>query len=159
MRTTSVKFIVDGQAHEIDTASELSINRHDIDSEMARQAATYAWYRVLYERARHQMREANAELEDTSDEVGFAIREDARFKKATETAIKEAIRKDPRVRIAMRSARLAESNERYLWAIVNALEHRKDMLISLSRSRHHEMSALSADEVERIKENLIGRQH
>jgi len=154
-RDVMVRILVGTERHEFSTQEELRIDRDDLDTELARQAAHYAWFAVLYERARGERVALEGDMESLEARLDQEIRLKSVDKKPTETAIKTAIKSDPRFMDTMARLLRAEQDERLLGAIESALVQRKDMLIALARSRHHEMSAPSADEVERIKRNLL----
>ena len=162
VRDTKVRFTVDAEAYELSTMGELMIDRDDLDCEMGKQAAIFAWFGVMQERARGERMVKEAEIEELEAQIEDDIRmklDDKKMldgRKMTEDAISSKIKVDPRISIARRQLRKTDQNEKMLDMFVSALAQRKDMLISLARSRHLEMSAPSADEVERIKKNLLG---
>lgn len=160
LRDTKVRFTVDGQSYELSTQVELVIDRDDLDCEMGKQAALFAWYGVMRERARYERMLKEAEIEELEAQIEDDLRmklDDKKMmdgRKMTEDAISSKIRVDPRLSIARRQLRKTDQNEKMLDMFVSAMAQRKDMLVALARSRHLEMSAPSADEVDRIKKNL-----
>lgn len=168
-RDVKVRILVGSERHEFSVQEELRIDRDDLDSELARQAAHYAWFSILYERARGERVALEGELTEVEARLDQEIRlkgpekrpldpeSKGLDKKPTEAAIKMAVRTDPRFSETMHRLQRAEQDERLLGAIESALVQRKDMLVALARSRHHEMNAPSADEVDRMKRNLLGR--
>jgi hypothetical protein len=156
MTVNEIKVTVGNQARTIDTEAVLRIDRNDLDNELARQSALYAWYFILFERARAEKIELEAKLEDLTYELDDSIRP-ALPKGYTETAVKAKIRSDARYKELAKTCRRAESDERMLLVLEKALAQRKDCLKEISRSRYLEMSSMSADEVERAKRNVCGR--
>lgn len=154
-RDTKIVVIVDGESHEFSSVEELMIDRDDLDEEMAHQAAHFAWFAVLRERARI----ARLRLEDKIDrlEQELFLKYKDSGEKLTVDAIKARVRTSHDLINLIESYREAEFSERLLDSFVTALAQRKDTLIALARNRNLEMSAPSADEVERIKRNLLGR--
>lgn len=152
-RAATVDLVIGGEKFSFSLTDELQIDRHDLDHELARQAAHFAWFGVLRERARAERMRLEAELEDRENDL--YIEASGTGSKVTDTKAK--VRSNTEVRGLIRKITRAEQDERMLSMIVDALTQRKDMLISLARSRHLEMSAPSSDEVERIKKNLLGR--
>lgn len=155
----TVRVTVRGETLEFSTYRELQIDRSDLDTDLARQAAHYARFNFLYESCKSERMELESSLEDVEDELSIDIRNQEGGKKLTETAIKEKVRRDGRWKALARRVRKSATDERFLLVFVKALEQRKDMLISLARSRMAELNMPSADEVERIKRNLLGRSY
>ena len=152
-RDAKVEVTIGAEKYSFLLSGELQIDRHDLDHELARQAKLFAWFGVLRERARAERMRLEAELEDRENDL---YNEDSRDSKtATVTDKKAKIRSNTDVRALIRKITRAEQDERMLAMIVDALTQRKDMLKELSRSRHLEMSAMGADETERIKKNLL----
>jgi hypothetical protein len=154
-RDQKIEVVVNGTRHQFSSAKELVINRDDLDSELAHQAANYAWFSVLYEHARA----ARVRLEASCERMAMRIDAEVRAVsgKTTEASVKARVGSDPRLNELEDKHAEAERQERLLASLVYAFAQRKDMLISLSRSRHVEMSMPSADEVERIKRLAFGR--
>lgn len=154
-RDTTITLIVGNEKHDFSTQAELMIDRADLDTEMARQAAHYAWFSVLHERARSERVRLEAEYDASFARIDGEIR-DTLDKKTTEAAIKARIRSDKRLLEAEKKLQHSEHSEKLLGALVEALYQRKDLLIALARSRHLEMSTPTADDMNRIKRNLLG---
>lgn len=156
-RDTTITLIVGNEKYDFSTQSELMIDRADLDTEMARQAAHYAWFSVLHERARSERVRLEADYDASFARIDGEIRGTLENKKTTEAAIKARIRSDKRLLEVERKLQMAEHAEKLLGSLVEALYQRKDLLIALARSRHLEMSTPSPDEINRIKQNLMGR--
>lgn len=155
-RDVKINVFVDNEKHTFSIQEELTIDRDDLDTELARQAAHYAWFAVLRERARAERLALEGEVDQVWSRIDQEIRQKSE-KKPTEDAIKNAVKTDPRYIEASNHYQKSERDERLLGAIEMALVQRKDMLIALSRSRVNEMHMPSADEVEKIKNNLLRR--
>lgn len=149
MRSHHITVVVDGETHRIDTAAELLIDRDDLDESMAKQAALYAWYSYLHERARVARINAEADYESTFDEVYVKIKSGPE-KVPVETA-KAMARTDPGVKTKARAIIEFESTERTLSSLAYAVSQRKELLVSLARSRGVEMSTPSPAEMDRMK--------
>lgn len=155
-RDAKVKVMVDKELYEFSIQDELMVDRDDLDTELARQAAHYAWFAVLHERSRYERVQMEEELERLEHEIYLENREH-KTKEDTEAALKAKVRTDQRFTGAIKRYQKLEHEEKLLHSIVAALYQRKDLLVTLARSRNLEMSTPSADEVERMKKNLLGR--
>jgi hypothetical protein len=159
VRDTKIEIIVGGDKFEFSTEKELLIDRDDLDTELAKQAATFAWFAVLLERIRSERLSLEAQLESLEYEISNETRKgftERKEKKPNEDTIKALVMVDPRLRMISTKLRNIYHNEGLLEKIAAAFVQRKDCLIALARSRHLEMSAPSADETERMKRNLLG---
>lgn len=156
-RDTKVEVVVMGERHTFSTADEMLIDRDDLDTELAQQAAHFGWFAVLRDRARMERLRAEAAMDAMEQELFLKYRDRPTGEKITVDAIKAKARTDPEYAKAIDRYQNADYTERLMGSFVDALSQRKDMIISLARSRHLEMSSPSADEVERIKKNLLGR--
>lgn len=156
LRDAKIEVVIDNDHYEFSIADEMLIDRDDLDTELARQAAHYAWFSVLHERARMNRLKLEAEVDEKEKDLFLLYRERS-SEKLTVDGIKAKVRIDDSLKELIERYHEAEYAERLLWSFVNALAQRKDALIALARARYHEMSAPSADEVERIKRNLLGR--
>ncbi len=151
-RDAKVRVMVGNEVHEFETSRELMINRDDLDTELARQAALYAWYGVLVERARAERMEVEAEIERLEGDVEQEIRASITDKKLmTENAIKAKVKSDPRLIKLGRDARRIERDERFVGVMYSAFFQRKDLVVALARNRNAELSAPSAAEVEKVR--------
>ena len=154
-RDTKVEVVIRGERHEFSSQEELGIDRDDLDLELARQAAHYAWFGLLHERARNEKVKLEAEIENLENRLFIEYGE--KMEKVTVDAKKAKVKTDSRYTKLVGKYRDAEHDERLLAAMVDALYQRKDILIALARTRNLEMSTPSADEVDRIKKNLLRR--
>jgi hypothetical protein len=154
-RDTKITVIVGGEKYEFSSAEELMIDRDDLDEEMAHQAAHFAWFAVLRERARMNRLKLEDKVDRLEQELFLKYKDSG--EKMTVDAIKAKVRTSPSLVDLVDEYREAEYTERLLDAFVTALAQRKDTIIALARNRNYEMSTPSADEVSRIKRNLLGR--
>jgi hypothetical protein len=158
-RDAKIEIVVGGEKFEFSTEKELLIDRDDLDAELAKQAANFAWFAVLLERIRSERLMLEEQLDGQTYEISNEVRQgfnDRKEKKPNEGTIKAQVMVDPRLRMISAKLRRVYHNEGLLEKIAAAMVQRKDCLIALARSRHLEMSAPSADETERMKRNLLG---
>lgn len=154
-RDTKLEVVIRGERHEFSSQEELGIDRDDLDIEMARQAAHYAWFGILHERARNERSKLESEIENLENRLFLEYGE--KIEKITVDAKKAKVKTDARYRNLIEKFQEAEHDERLLGVVTSALSQRKDILIALARTRNLEMSTPSADEVEKIKKNLLRR--
>jgi hypothetical protein len=158
-RDFKIEVVVGGETYEFSTEKELIIDRDDLDAELAKQAANFAWFAVLLERIRSERLMLEEQLEGLTYEISNEVRRgisERKEKKPSEGTIKAQVMVDPRLRMISTKLRKIYNNEGMLEKIAAAMVQRKDCLIALARSRHLEMSAPSADETERMKRRLLG---
>jgi hypothetical protein len=148
-----------GQTYQFSTRDELSIDRNDLDSELAYQAARYAWVATLHEQSKAEKARANAKYEAMAGQIEEEIRSqyEGTKGKPTEGAIKAKVKIDPRLDEISKLIDDISENERLTAILVSAFVQRKDLVVTLAKSRNFEMSSMSADEINRIKSNLLGR--
>ncbi len=158
MRDTKVKVEIAGEEYEFSTAEELGIDRDNLDEAITQQAASFAWFMVLRERARSHAAMLAASLKDLEAELDERVRLQLveAGAKVTEVKVKATIRSHPERRSLQMRLDKAEQVENLVGAFSSAFIQRKDLLISLSRSRAYEMAMPSALEVQRMKDNLKG---
>lgn len=156
VRTRKFRVKVGDEEYEFDTLKELRIDRHNLDEEIIKQAAHYAFFDVLYEYARSQRLDLEAKVERREYVVEQETRAAAAKsnQKTTEGSIKVAVRNDEERLHLLEELQEADAYERLLGAMVSALTQRQNMLTALSRSRYFEMSPFSATEISKIKNNL-----
>lgn len=156
MRTHNLEFVVNGETHKFDTSKELLIDRDDLDTELSRQAAHYAWFAVLHERARAERVHLESDLDerDASLYLKLKIKTAEDKPKPTEAALKQMVAADQSRSASVSEIQAAEETERTLGAIVYAIAQRKDMIVSLARARGFEMATPSAEFMDRIRANL-----
>jgi hypothetical protein len=158
-RDTKVKVIVDNEQYDFSSLEELIIDRDDLDNELVEQAAHYAFFRTLYERARMARLKIEAKMDEKENEIFLRVKDSGKDsgEKMTVDTVKAKVRTSPDLIKMIEKFQDAEYAERLLDSFVSALGQRKDTLIALARARNLEMSTPSAVEVERIKKNLLNR--
>ena len=154
-RDTKIKVVVGDEAYEFSSLEEIIIDRDDLDEELVQQAAHYAFFRALYERARMARLKLESKVEEKENELFIKFKDSG--EKMTVDMVKAKARTSGELIALIDRYHNSEYTERLLDSFVSALSQRKDTLIALARSRNLEMTTPSADEVERIKKNLLGR--
>ena len=150
--------IVDGEEIELDS-DELLIDRDDLDTALAQQAAKYAWFAVASAKALGQVKKSEMALDEKENDVEAEVREFYRQsadKKPTEKAIALEVEQHEDVRVLTSKALRKREDHGILSAFASAYVQRKDALVSLARNRNFELTMPSATEVERIKERITG---
>jgi len=154
-----IDITVGGEDYRFEVNDELEIDVHDLDKELAQQAARYAWFSVLLERARDEFRELEAEKQELDAKLDGEIRID--FEKAqiktTEAKVSAKIKAHPARRALKKKIRKMEFTCGVLLSIVMGYAQRKDLIVSLSRSRGVEASSMSHVEADRIKDRFRKR--
>lgn len=154
-RDTKIKVYVGDEVYEFSSLDEIIIDRDDLDQELVEQAAHYAFFRTLYERARMERLKLESKVEEKESTLFIKFKDSG--EKMTVDMVKAKARTSPEFTDIVNRYQDAEYTERLLDSFVSALAQRKDTLIALARSRNLEMTTPSADEVARIKKNLLGR--
>jgi hypothetical protein len=154
-RDTKIKVYVGDEVYEFSSLEEIIIDRDDLDEELVQQAAHYAFFRTLYERARMERLKLESKVEEKENALFIKFKDSG--EKMTVDMLKAKARTSPEFTDLVSRYQDAEYTERLLDSFVSALAQRKDTLIALARSRNLEMTTPSADEVARIKKNLLGR--
>jgi len=118
------------------------IREGDILGELAEHSARYGWFAVLYakakakeERLKFELKVLEAELDREYRMMGGA--------KVTEKYLEKAVVGDRRYKEKMEEYLRAKEEAGVLQAIVDALEHKKDMLVSYVSMMKEEMKARS----------------
>ena len=154
-RDTKIEVIVGDERYEFSSLEKVIIDRDDLDSELVEQAAHYAFFRALYERARMNRLKVEAKMDEKENELFLRVKDSG--EKMTVDTVKAKVRTNPELIKMIDRYQDSEYTERLLDSFVSALGQRKDTLIALARARNLEMSTPSADEVTRMKKNLLGR--
>lgn len=159
MRTAKIEIMICDEKHVFDTDDELIIDQHDLDGELSQQAARYAYIAVLHERAKDHLRELEAEKQELDARLDGVVR-DAMTKaeeKITEAKVLSRIKLRPERKALKRKIRRAEQSAGTLLSLVMAYAQRKDLIVSLARSRGVEMSSMSPAEFAKTKDRLMKR--
>lgn len=157
MRDAPFEVTVCGEKFAFSTKSELFIDRDNLDDDLARQAALYAFFGI---KLSAELKKEKAILEAQYEELFNQLDQEIRptFKqKPTETEVKNKIKTDRRIIALSKRLTNLEFDEYKISIMLKALEQRKDMLKALSMNRSMERTMPSSDEIERMKSNLLGR--
>ena len=117
-----------GKTIEVDPQKDAKIT--DLNRDLVRMGPLYSWYAQLRDRAETRLREARY-LEHCADEDVY---DELRTKnpKVTETTIKMAVRKDPRMRKAFRERMDAEDMHEKLKSAVDTMVQKGYALTNLT---------------------------
>lgn len=107
-----------------------------LEHALTRHSALYGYAHASYEEARAEEGELEWEYEQRKAEAFSALRDEG---EAIGSA-QEKAELDPAVQEARQKLMKAEKTRRILWALVQGLEHRKDMLVQLSARQRAEMN-------------------
>lgn len=118
-----------GKTIEVDPQKDAKISS-DLDKELKRMPALYSWYCSLRDRAETRLREARHLEHNTEEDIYDELR--AKNPKVTETTIKMAVRKDPRMRKAFRERMDAEDMHEKLKSAVETFVQKGYMLTNLT---------------------------
>ncbi len=148
---------LDGEIVEFHTADFLLIDRHNLDGEMAHQAAWYAWFATRFEKARAIKARLEMELDEEMASfvaIDVAPKAGKKTKAPTVTATKAAARITPKVRDLFRRIAAVEYSEGVLKSMRDAFAQRKDMIRGFTMTRDHEMSTPTSAEIDRARGHL-----
>lgn len=149
-----------GKRVEIDLADVLEIDEQDISKEYTRFAAVYGYFASMLARADRALAIADARTEQAYAEADDFWREENKGEKMTEARIKSLIMLDEKY-IQTKDAEIqAKYNHQVIKALVNALDKKGEMLISLGAHIRQEanMTGMTMrdkemdDAVKRVKE-------
>lgn len=104
----------------------------DLDRELRRLPALLSWYLALRDCAEKHLREARHQEHNVSEDLDAEVRE--LMPKATETAIKMAVKKHPRMRDAFRARMDAMDMHQQLASQVKAIEEKRWCLTGLTKT-------------------------
>jgi hypothetical protein len=135
------KVKVGGMSHRHNLATELSIDRKNINDNMSKQPSQYAWFAVLHALANDAYERLKAEKKSLYAEKDNRVRARAAKlgEKTTEKGIEQAIELDPEYMELSEHILEAKLNVDLLQAALIAFMQRKDMLISISSNMRAEM--------------------
>lgn len=150
---TTVTACIAGKWVVFKTADWLPIDRHNLEEEMARQAAAHGWITITMERAKKEALLIEAELDD--EDARFAAEYRSTKKDLSETEIKQAIKGNPKHRVLVRKAIEADQRHREMQALSYAMIHRMEMLKALSKARGGELSLPSPSELAQSKRTIM----
>lgn len=150
-----------GMTHRHNLASELSIDRKNINDNMARQPSQYAWFAVLHALANDAYERLKAEKKSLYAEKDNKIRARAAKNgdKTTENGIAQAIELDPDYVDLSNRILEAKLNVDLLQSALIAFQQRKDMLVSIASNMRAEMDTDLTVMKEKAKDIVRGRNH
>ena len=120
-----------GKVIEVDPQKDAKISS-DLDSELRRLPALLSWWLALRDRAAKHLRDARHEEHNVEEDIYVELRE--KQPKATETAIKMAVKKHPRMRKAFRERMDAEDMHQKLKSAVEAISEKRWSLQGLVKT-------------------------
>jgi len=118
------------------------ISEANILEELAEHSARYAWFAVLFAKAKAREERLKFELKVLEAELDREYRENGKGK-VTEKFLEKAIVADERYKEKMKEYLQAKEEAGVLQAVVEALEHKKDMLVSYVSMLKEEIKARS----------------
>ena len=120
-----------GKVIEVDPQKDAKISS-DLDAELRRLPALLSWYLALRDTAEKRLRDAKHEEHNAEED----LYEEMRMKnpKATETTIKMAVKKNPRMRKAFRDRMDAQDMHQRLKSQVGAIEEKRWSLQALVKN-------------------------
>jgi hypothetical protein len=104
----------------------------DIDAELIRLPAILSWWYALRDRADKHLRERQHAEHNISEDLYGELRE--KSPKATETTIKMAVKKHPKMRKAFRERMDAEDMHQQLESQAKAIEEKRWSLMGLTKT-------------------------
>lgn len=113
---------------------------HDLDAELRRMPALLSWWIALRDEAESRVKEARHEEHNVDEDLYEEYRAKAP-KGASETSIKMAIKRDPRMRTAFRARMDAEDTHRRLKGQVEAIAEKRWSLQALAKTAALERGA------------------
>lgn len=124
-----------GTEIEVDPQKDAKIGS-DVNKELRRQGALYYWYLQLRDVAEERYREARFVEHKMEEDLDEELR--ATLERATETTVKMAIRRDPRMRDVYRARMDAKTMLAKLESAVKAIDTKGWMLRSLANDNRSE---------------------
>lgn len=127
-----------GKTIEVDPQKDAFIGS-DLNLSLRRLPGLLSWYMALRDRAKTRFRDAKFEEHNASEDIYAEIRE--RNPKVTETTVKMAVKKDPRMRKAFRERMEAEDMLQKLESAVKAIDEKRWSLQGLVKNAAFERGA------------------
>lgn len=132
----------------------LKVNEATLEKELLEHSAKYAWFAVLLAKAKKKYDLVKLQLDVLEAELGKEYREIlGRTGKVTEKAVEEAISRDPRWQEKREELLQAKEEVEVLGALVDAMAHKKDMLVSYCSLLKEQMKTGILDSVSRKVES------
>lgn len=156
-----VEQFVEADQFTVDT----NLNDTDLNDAFLNQSGLMAYYGVLLSRASYQTAEFKQKRDITIAKVSSEYRDNPPSdKKLTEKALDELVQQHPNVKAVVKAYNKAGEVEAVLKAGVEALRHRKDMIVQLGAASREEakgavrmkMSSETSDRGSALKDRLSG---
>ena len=112
-------------------------DKHEIDTEMARQASIYSYYQGLLSVAKNRLDEANLTLTKYSA-IARKEKKNSSTTKQTAKDLDDFVMSEPEFALYTKKVNDAQFKYTLLKGLVSSLEHKKDMLVQLSSNRRAE---------------------
>ena len=112
-------------------------DKHEIDTEMARQASIYSYYQGLLSVAKNRLDEANLSLTKFSA-IARKEKKSTSTTKQTAKDLDDFVMSEPDFALYTKKVNDAQFKYTLLKGLVSSLEHKKDMLVQLSSNRRAE---------------------
>lgn len=120
-----------GKLIEVDPQRDAKISS-DLDAELRRLPALLSWYLALRDTAEKRLRDAKHAEHNAEEDLYEEMR--AKNPKATETTVKMAVKKHPRMRKAFRDRMVAQDMHQRLKSQVGAIEEKRWSLMGLTKT-------------------------
>jgi hypothetical protein len=117
--------------------SVIRFDKHEIDTEMAKQASVYSYYQGLLSIAKNKLDEANLTV-TTYIAQTRKDKKNASTTKQTAKDLDDFVESSPDYAVYTKKANDASFKYTLLKGLVSSLEHKKDMLVQLSSNRRAE---------------------
>lgn len=147
------------KVYKMDLGKDLDINRADMNTELANQPATFAWYATLFELAKAKTQKLKNELELLEAELDQKLRRkwDADLHgKMTEAGVSAAIKLNPTHQQAVEYYLQAQKDQGILGVARASFEQRKDMLITIASNMRQEGDSQLTINKEAVKAKMAG---
>jgi|TARA_Y100000310_G_scaffold334388_1_gene414062 hypothetical protein len=123
----------------VDVADAVTqFDKHEIDTELARQASVYSYYQGLLSVAKKSLDDANLELTKFTAQTRKDKKQHSFPKKLTAKDLDDIVESTPEFTVYIKSVNDASFKYTLLKGLVSALDHKKDMLVQLSSNRRAE---------------------
>ena len=122
----------------VDVADAVTqFDKHEIDTELARQASVYSYYQGLLSVAKNRLDQANLELTKFTAQIRKE-KKSSTVAKQTAKDLDDFVESNPDFAVYSEKANEASFKYTLLKGLVSALDHKKDMLVQLSSNRRAE---------------------
>ena len=120
------------RTYNVDLASELKIDKANIDEEMTEQPMKYAWYSAIFEEANNEFNRCKLEVAELEAGIVTVLRERAKTgERLTEKVMDSEMRQFPSWSTLQRKMLDAQSNLAMARVAKEAFQQRRDMIVSL----------------------------